>query len=269
MLIQQGQHMATAAAGMGPVNALQHLQDSTILGLSPATSREPLQRSMDQARHAGARADFLLAPDGKETGLQRLQMLKTGLENEATSSKDPRSEATAKFQQRTINPELRSRNSKNGSDLETLGVKAVGNAFVAQRLELSAQPSSSKDPRLTALNNLELRGFKPAPGGLEIPLTGKAMGGMYRRRINAPFTPEAESTTEGEYMIEIDSLRTQVLAKRNIIAELRMEIEQGNLSQEQVRINRQTIENTLQEISALQNRLCRAAERARQAARSR
>ncbi len=269
MLIQQGQPMPTAAAGMDPANALQHPQDSPIFGLSPATSREPSQRSMDQARHAGVRADFLLAPDGKETGLQRLQMLKTGPENEATSSKDPRSEASAKLQQRTINPELRSRNSEKGSDLETLGVKAVSNAFVAQRLELSAQPSSSNDPRLTALNNLELRGFKPAPGGLEIPLTGKAMGGMHRRRINAPLTPAAASTIGYEYMAELNSLSAQIADKQAFIADLREEIEEEDMTPGQIQINRQTIRNTQTEISALMDQLRRVRERAGQAARGR
>ena len=63
MLIQQRQSMSTAAAGMGPVNALQHPQDSAILHLhlGTATSREHLP---DQARHVGARADFLLTSGG-------------------------------------------------------------------------------------------------------------------------------------------------------------------------------------------------------------
>lgn len=265
MFIQQGRHMATTAAGMNLVNALQQPQDSAISHLGPATSREPLPRSTDEGRHVDAHADFKLTPDDKD--IRRLHMLKTSLGNEATHSINPRSEGHAILWERTTDPALRSRKSKKGGDIENVGVKAAGRAFAAQRLALSAQPGSSKDPRLTALNHLERRGFKPAPGGLDIPLTGQALGGMRRRRVNALFTPEAASTTEEEYNTQINALREQAAEKITAMNELRAEIAGGNLEPEQIRLRRQAIGRIEEEIANLQHQLSQVAEQARQAAR--
>ena len=44
-------------------------------------------------------------------------------------------------------------------------------AFEAQRHDINTQAGPSNNPHLTALDKLQKRGFKPAVGGLEIPLT--------------------------------------------------------------------------------------------------
>lgn len=94
---------------------------------------------------------------------------------------------------------------------------AMTSAFAAQRLELANQPSSSQDPRLIALEKLEQRGFKPALGGLEIPVTGKAMGGMPPRRVSAPRvrTHEEIQAERAQIVQRIAALQPQAIELRN------------------------------------------------------
>lgn len=166
------------------------------------------------------------------------------------------------------------RNTKKGSSGEKSAVaKAMSSAqrdsfmsqsFAGQRWELSLQPSSSKDLRLTALNKLEQRNFQPAPGGLEIPLTGKAMGGM-RRRTNAPVTPDVASTLGAE----VHALREAIADKLQFINDLRQDLLDENDNPGQAELTRKAIEQATQEKNQLENRLRREVERARQQARGR
>lgn len=55
--------------------------------------------------------------------------------------------------------------------------KLLKEAFDEQRAVLRGQAGSSNGLDLIALDRIEGRGFKPAQGGLEIPLTGKGLGG--------------------------------------------------------------------------------------------
>lgn len=64
--------------------------------------------------------------------------------------------------------------------LENLDIQAIiSKAFLEQKKEVLQAPSSSNDPRMAALNALAARNFKTAPHStLQIPLTGKGLGGM-------------------------------------------------------------------------------------------
>ncbi|MEJ2754428.1 MAG: hypothetical protein P8104_00950, partial [Gammaproteobacteria bacterium] len=80
----------------------------------------------------------------------------------------------------------------------------VSRAIAAQRLEMLEQPSSSRDLRLIALDKLQQRDFRPALGGLEIPLTGKAMGGM-PKRVNAPYRPSVSRFSSSSVSTRVSS----------------------------------------------------------------
>ncbi len=148
----------------------------------------------------------------------------------------------------------------------------LSRAFAAQRLELFEQPSSSKDLRLTALDKLEQRGFKPALGGLEIPLTGKAMGGMPKRisRTNAlilsdHLPPEAAR----QYAQEDQEIRNQIAQQQNIFNLLKNLAAQPNQTEEQHQHISERLEEAANKLYDLQIRLDQLPERLRQAERGR
>jgi type III effector protein AvrRps4 len=128
----------------------------------------------------------------------------------------------------------------------------LSRAFAAQRLEMFEQPSSSRDLRLIALDKLQQRDFRPALGGLEIPLTGKAMGGM-PKRINAPFRPSSvqssrfssssvstmvSSATRLEFGAPVREKLIEIEDKSIVVADLRDELAGGGLSEAQTRLYR-------------------------------
>ncbi len=145
----------------------------------------------------------------------------------------------------------------------------LSRAFAAQRRELFEQPSSSKDLRFTALDILEQRGFKPALGGLEIPLTGKAMGGM-RRRVNAPPRPDTISEAGArQFQQEARDIENSMAHKRLYIRELNTYLARPDLTEEQRQSASENLERFRQELVDLQARWDRLPERIRQAERGR
>ncbi len=145
----------------------------------------------------------------------------------------------------------------------------LSRAIAAQRLELFEQPSSSKDLRLIALDKLQQRGFRPALGGLEIPLTGKAMGGM-PKRINAYYYPGAASeSTRQEFGGPAAEKQQEINDKKEFIAELREELAAGGTTEVQTRLNRQALQQAQNELATLQAEYRRIQEQARQAERGR
>ncbi|WP_057403176.1 XopO/AvrRps4 family type III secretion system effector [Pseudomonas amygdali] len=54
-------------------------------------------------------------------------------------------------------------------------------AFDAQRLDINTHAGPSNSPHLNALNQLQQRNFKPAVGGLEIPVTPNSLLGGGKR----------------------------------------------------------------------------------------
>lgn len=78
--------------------------------------------------------------------------------------------------------------------------KILLNAFDGQRKALQKQASSSKDLTLTALACLRKRHFQPALGGLEIPLSGMALGG--RSSARSKTKAKLQELTEGLHNIE-------------------------------------------------------------------
>ena len=157
----------------------------------------------------------------------------------------------------------------------------LSRAFAAQRLEMLEQPSSSRDLRLIALDKLQQRGFKPALGGLEIPLTGKALGGM-PKRINAPFRPASiqssrfssssttvSSATRLEFAAPVREKQIEIEDKSNFVADLKDELEVGGMSEEQTRLTRQALEQAEDELATLHAEYRRLQEQIRQAERGR
>ncbi|KPC30060.1 Type III effector HopK1 [Pseudomonas syringae pv. cilantro] len=57
----------------------------------------------------------------------------------------------------------------------------LAKAFDAQRLNINTQAGPSNSPHLNALNTLQQRHFKPAAGGLEIPVTSNSLLGGGRQ----------------------------------------------------------------------------------------
>ncbi|KOP53052.1 type III effector AvrRps4 [Pseudomonas coronafaciens pv. porri] len=57
----------------------------------------------------------------------------------------------------------------------------LAKSFDAQRLEINTQAGPSNSPHLNALNKLQQRNFKPAAGGLEIPVTPNSLLGGGKR----------------------------------------------------------------------------------------
>lgn len=156
----------------------------------------------------------------------------------------------------------------------------LSRAIAAQRLEMFEQPSSSRDLRLIALDKLQQRGFRPALGGLEIPLTGKAMGGM-PKRINAPFRPSSSSVSSRSSSSSVSSATRlefseparekllEITDKTDFITELRAELAGGGLSEVQTRLNRQALEQAQDELATLHAEYRRIQEQVRQAERGR
>jgi hypothetical protein len=150
---------------------------------------------------------------------------------------------------------------------------ALSRAFAAQRLELFEQPSSSKDLRLTALDKLEQRGFKPALGGIEIPLTGKAMGGM-RRRVNAPFSlsslsKEGAQQYRQEFEQELNEINDRMEHKELFIEELTTYLARPDLTGVQRNSARESLAEIRRDLEKLELRKDRLEETLRQSERGR
>ncbi len=169
-------------------------------------------------------------------------------------------------------PENAKANKAKATISEQPNNSVLSRAFAAQRLELFEQPSSSKDLRFTALDKLEQRNFRPAPGGLEIPLTGKAMGGMPKRtsRVNAPYIPEeASGEVSREYYTQARNLVDQINQQRLIIQNLSLQILQTDLTEEQIQSVRERLATARNTLDDLQVSMDGLPERMRQAQRGR
>ncbi len=151
---------------------------------------------------------------------------------------------------------------------ENLRATDVRRAVEDQRLMLLNQPGSSSDRQLAALDILARRDFKPAKGGVEIP-NGIAMGGMRSHRINAPISHAAIETIAPELRARMTDLQEQMMNKAHLINQLRQEIDSGNLSPQQVQLNRNAIDNATSELEDLRIQVRILADEARQAERGR
>ncbi|MFD1841584.1 XopO/AvrRps4 family type III secretion system effector [Paracidovorax cattleyae] len=87
-------------------------------------------------------------------------------------------------------------------------------AFNAQRHSIAEQAGPSNDRHLTALDKLQARGFMPAVGGIEIPLTPHSLpgGGKRVRAIGAS-----------------SSTQVSVVPGRDVAQQLRQSIEDARL----------------------------------------
>lgn len=147
----------------------------------------------------------------------------------------------------------------------------LSRAIAAQRLEMFEQPSSSRDLRLIALDKLQQRGFRPALGGLEIPLTGKAMGGM-PKRINASFrssSSSVSSATRQEFSEPAREKLIEINDKANFITTLRAELADEGISAVQARLTRQDLQQAQDDLATLHAEYRRIQEQVRQAERGR
>ncbi len=146
----------------------------------------------------------------------------------------------------------------------------LSRAFATQRLELFEQPSSSKDLRLIALDKLEQRGFKPALGGLEIPSTGKAMGGMPKRtsRVNVPIIRE-ELIRMPQYQQESEDIRRQIATQLDIIRRLALQSTETNLTEERRQELSEGLNTAREKLTDLEISLNQLPDRIRQTERGR
>ncbi len=186
----------------------------------------------------------------------------TGM-NQTNSSQHPQDSAI-----KQLGSAISQKRLPRSGNLDDLRAMNVRRAVDAQRLILLNQPNSSNDRQLTALEILSQRDFKPAKGGVEIPI-GSALGGMRRNRVNAPYTNTGTDRSNAEIMAQerMFAVAEQIRSKQQQIVGLRHQIAVGNLSPDQVQATRDAISDATDELRSLQSQLRQAAEEARQAGR--
>lgn len=116
--------------------------------------------------------------------------------------------------------------------------------FDAQRHGIAEQAGPSNDPHRVALDKLQARGFMPAVGGIEIPLTPHSLpGGGKRVRTtgasssnNVNVVPSREVAQQLRQSIEDTQLLIQTVTE-----DLAQAVEDGN--PDQIEINRELLTN--------------------------
>ncbi|MFC3657166.1 type III effector AvrRps4 [Xanthomonas hyacinthi] len=99
-------------------------------------------------------------------------------------------------------------------------------AFDAQRVDINTQAGPSNNPHLSAIDKLQQRGFKPAPGGLQIPFTRNALLGGTGKRVY-----QFGSSSRHVNVVpagNIAKLTDEIRKKEQLIIELTEDIENPN-----------------------------------------
>jgi type III effector protein AvrRps4 len=95
-------------------------------------------------------------------------------------------------------------------------------AFAAQRHEINSQPGPSNNRQLNALDKLQNRDFKPAVGGLEIPLTPHSLlGGGKRVYQRGETSRDVRVVPRGV----AEDLRQKIDDKRELITRLATDLQ--------------------------------------------
>ncbi|MFE8645454.1 hypothetical protein ACFX58_10260 [Sphingomonas sp. NCPPB 2930] len=101
-------------------------------------------------------------------------------------------------------------------------------AFEAQRLDISAQAGPSDNPHLTALDVLQKRDFKPAPGGVEIPFTTNSLlGGGKRVYTHGASSHDVQLVHAGAEPGLREAIEDKQLLIQDLIQDLEDESEEG------------------------------------------
>lgn len=100
-------------------------------------------------------------------------------------------------------------------------------AFEAHRQEISKQAGPSNNPHLNALDKLQQRHFKPAPGGVEIPFTPNSLlGGGKRVNTIGSSSRDVRVVAAAEVAQQLtERIQDTRLLIQNLTADLQAEVD--------------------------------------------
>ncbi|MCS4509501.1 XopO/AvrRps4 family type III secretion system effector [Xylophilus ampelinus] len=157
----------------------------------------------------------------------------------APKSSDPALQGLSTIKNKTLAPEPEQVDTRfSGSDWRN-------KAFEAQRKDISMQPGTSNSPYLTALDTLQQRDFKPAPGGLEIPFTPNSLLGGGKRTSQLGSSSQNVVVTDNA----LKELQEAIDDKNFLIDELRQDLEtETDAAQRQLTIR--ALNNAISDLSS-------------------